>query len=109
MRRDMAGSFMRRFFPLFFLGPAGARAGDVEIRGRVVDEGGKPVAGATVDYSWRANGAGRDRDGKGLNLSKEENVKLFWSHLGEMMQMKYPAEVRSGPDGRFTLKMPEIF
>ena len=35
-----------------------------EIRGRVVDDKGLPVAKAVVADFWRANGTGKDRDGK---------------------------------------------
>ena len=42
------------------------------------------MADAAVDYSWRANGPIPGADGKKLDLSKEEDVKLYWSHLGEM-------------------------
>ncbi len=80
---------------------------DREIRGSVIDEAGKPIADATVDYFWRANGSGRDRDGKPLDLSKRENVKIFWDHLGEM-EHTGNQEFKTGPDGRFSLRMPEI-
>jgi len=86
----------------------GARASEQrEIRGCVIDEAGNPVAGAAVDFFWRANGSGRDRDGKPLDLTKDENVKIFWGHLGEMEPTSTRA-VRTGPDGQFSLKMSEI-
>jgi hypothetical protein len=94
---------------VLLIGIAGARADDVEISGRVVDEAGRPVVGAAVDYSWRANGPGTDRDGKRLDVSKEENARLFWGHVGEMMPAHHPEEVRSRRDGRFNLKIPQIF
>jgi protocatechuate 3,4-dioxygenase beta subunit len=42
----------------------GARADEPrQVRGWVVDETGRPVAGAAVGYFWRANGSATDRDG----------------------------------------------
>ncbi len=75
-----------------------------EIRGRVVDEAGRPVAGAAVGCFWRANGPARDRDGKPYDLKKEENVKLFWGQLGEMEPFARTQPIPAGSDGRFTIK-----
>ncbi len=86
---------------------AGARtiAAERQIHGRVVDQAGRPVAGAGVSYFWRANGTGRDKDGRWLDMQKEENVKLFWGHLGEMEPTGRPKPIKTGDDGRFTLTM----
>src|SRR5580693_5811153 len=78
---------------------ATARAGDIEVRGRVVDEAGKPVADAAVDYFWRANGSGRGGDGKFLDMKVESNIKLLWANVGKMEPM-HP-DAKTGPDGRF--------
>lgn len=75
-----------------------------EVRGQVVDEAGMPVAGASVGCFWRANGSGRDRDGKPYDLTKEENVRLLWGHLGEMEPTGQPQPMPAGPDGRFSIK-----
>lgn len=94
---------------ILFAFNSGARGSDQrEIRGRVVDEACKPVAGVAVDCFWRANGSGRDRDGRPLDLAKKENVTLFWSNLGEMAPTQSPG-VTTGADGRFTLKVSEIY
>jgi thiol-disulfide isomerase/thioredoxin len=108
MRCITLDSFFCRFLPLLLVTLPETWAGDFEIRGRVVDEAGVPVAGACVDYFWRANGSGTGSDGKTLDLTKEENVRLFWSHLGEM-ESAHPVEAKTGADGRFSLKMPEIY
>ncbi|MHB1561713.1 MAG: peroxiredoxin family protein [Isosphaeraceae bacterium] len=79
------------------------------VRGRVVDEAGRPVADAAVGCFWRANGPARDRDGKPYDLTKPENVKLFWGHLGEMEPVARAQPARSGSDGRFTVKDPAPF
>ena len=39
-----------------------------QIRGKVVDQSGQAVADAVAGDFWRANGTGKDRDGKLLNL-----------------------------------------
>ena len=84
----------------------GTRASELrEIRGRVVDERGQPVADAVVDDFWRANGTGKDRDGKIVDLKIEENVKKFWGHLGEM-EPSDPRVASTGSDGRFTILIP---
>jgi len=75
-----------------------------EVRGRVVDESGRPVANAAVGCFWRANGSGRDRDGKTYDLTKEENVRLIWGHLGDMEPTGRPQPIRAGSDGRFSIK-----
>lgn len=84
---------------------SGVRANESgEVRGRVVDEAGRPVADAAVGCFWRANGSARDRDGKPYDLTREENVRLFWGHLGEMEPTGQPQPIRAGSDGRFSIK-----
>ena len=78
------------------------------ICGRVVDEEGKPVAGASIGHYWRANGSGRDATGKLLDLSTVENQIEFWGHLGQMEVFRAEA-VKSGPDGRFSVDVPAAF
>ena len=85
-----------------------AVSAEIPVRGRIVDESGAPVVGAAVGYYWRANGSGRDKDGKVLDLSRSENVKEFWAHLGEMVPAG-DAPCVSGPDGRFELKTPDAY
>ena len=60
-----------------------------------------------VSYFWRANGSGKDQNGKPLDLAKEENVKIFWDHLGEMEPTGIQV-VKTGPDGRFRSKCPTV-
>jgi thiol-disulfide isomerase/thioredoxin len=94
--------------PLLLLA-AGARGEDVrEIRGRVLDERGRPVAGVDVAAFWRANGTGKGRDGKSLDLKVPANVREFWSHLGEMEPVgSSPRTARTGDDGLFAVKLQE--
>ena len=80
-----------------------------EICGRVVDETGMPVADASVGCFWRANGSGRDRDGKPYDLTNEENVKLFWGHLGEMEPTGRSQPMRAGSDGWFSIENPDPY
>jgi len=70
-----------------------------EIRGRVVDEAGKPVADAAVGCFWRANGSGWGRDGKPF-----KDARLFWGQLGEMEPGGLPRPTPAGSDGRFLIK-----
>jgi hypothetical protein len=77
-----------------------------EIRGRVVDDKGQPVAGAAVGDFWRANGTGKDRDGKYLDVKIKENVKKFWGQLGEMEPLSRQQVTTTGSDGRFTVVIP---
>lgn len=52
---------------LFGLADAACADGEREVRGRVVDVYGKPVAGADVTPHWRANGPLNDQNGKPYN------------------------------------------
>jgi protocatechuate 3,4-dioxygenase beta subunit len=57
---------------------SGVRANEPsEVRGRVVDEAGMPVADAAVGCFWRANGSSRDRDGKPYDLTKTPHSALW--------------------------------
>jgi thiol-disulfide isomerase/thioredoxin len=96
-------------FLILFLANNRAIAADRQIRGRVVDSANRPVAGAGVSHSWRANGTGRDKNGKWLDLTKEENVRIFWSHLGEMEPIGRPEPVPTGDDGQFSLTMSDSY
>ena len=60
------------------------RAEDWQVRGRVVDEAGRPVAGATVAYFWSANGTGKRADGTPLDVTKDDELRELWAHEGEM-------------------------
>ena len=77
-----------------------------EIRGRVLDDKGLPVAKAVVADFWRANGTGKDRDGKYFDLKIEGNVKKFWGQLGAMEPSGQPQVATTGSDGRFTVTIP---
>lgn len=64
-----------------------------QIRGRVVDQAGMPVAGATVGHFWRANGSGYHRDGKPFDSSKAENVRLIWGNVGARASRSTPTPI----------------
>jgi hypothetical protein len=83
--------------------------GPREIRRRVVDRAGRPVAGAAVGHFWRANGSSWDRDGKPYDVSKPENVRLIWGNLGVMEPSGPRQSIRTGSDGRFTIKDPSPY
>jgi thiol-disulfide isomerase/thioredoxin len=72
-----------------------------EVRGRVVDERGSPVAAADVSYFWRANGPYYDDHGKPIERSDAELRK---EPIGEMAPLgDKPA--KTGRDGRFVLSI----
>jgi len=75
-----------RLLCLFIVFWSGAivAADDWQLRGRVVDEAGRPVAGATVDHQWRANGTQKRADGTPLDLSNDEDVQTLWGKVGQM-------------------------
>ncbi len=75
-----------------------------EVRGRVVDEGGTPVAAVDVSYTWRANGPYYDDNGKPIERSGAAAQKAFWDRVGEMAPLgDKPA--KTGRDGRFVLSV----
>ena len=76
-----------------------------EVRGRVVDENGAPVAGADVSYTWRANGPYYDDNGKPIQSSGGGASN---DHVGEMAPLgDKPA--KTGPSGQFVLNVPTGF
>lgn len=84
-----------------------AQAGEWEIRGRVIDEVGKPIPDATVSHFWSGNGTGKHPDGTPLDLSKEEELQTFWGHLGQM-EPRSQSAVTTGSDGSFSTKISDI-
>ena len=85
-----------------------ARGADREVRGRVIDEAGRPVAGASVAPFWRANGPVAAPGGRRYNLKKEEDVRAFWGSLGRMEPSTLDPVVTEA-DGRFSIKDFDIF
>ncbi|HUY88550.1 MAG TPA: redoxin domain-containing protein [Pirellulales bacterium] len=75
------------------------------VYGRVVDDQGKPVAGASVCWYWRANGSGRDAKRQVRDLSTIENQKEYWGRLGQM-DVASADEVKSADDGTFSINVP---
>ena len=73
------------------------------IKGRVVDESGRPVAGVDVATYWSSNGTQRGADGRELDLSKPDELAQFWGHLGRMEPIS-DNKVVTGPDGVFAVK-----
>jgi hypothetical protein len=77
-----------------------ANAEDWLLRGRVVDENGRPVSGAAVDQYWRSNGKQVRADGSPLELNNAEELKLFHGSLGQMEPLQGAA---TAADGSFML------
>ena len=44
-----------------------------------------------------------------VDLTKKENVRLLWGHLGEMEPADGPQPIRTGSDGRFSIKDPDPY
>src|SRR5436305_3161060 len=85
---------------LIMTAAAATDAEDWLLRGRVVDESGRPVSGAVVDHYWRSNGKQARADGTALDLNKPDELKLFHSCLGQMEPLR---GVTTSADGSFTL------
>ncbi len=75
------------------------------ITGRIVDEQGRPVADAAIDFFWSADGpmllGGKPRD-----LSTAEAEKLYSTQIG---QMEPVVNTTSDVDGRFSLETRGAF
>lgn len=76
-----------------------------EIRGRVIDAAGRPVADADVATFWSANGLPRDQF-EALVKNIEENVHEIWSREGDM-QPRGEAPARTDGNGEFAIKCRE--
>lgn len=78
------------------------------VYGRIVDDQGNPVAGASVCWYWRANGSGRDAKRQVLDVSTRENLKEYWGRLGQM-EVAGAEEVKSAENGKFSINVPGAF
>jgi len=80
-----------------------------EVRGQVIDENGKPVAGADVTNWWNANGPPMlmDKNGKPYDADTMEGKAAISAELGKMFPWGLkPA--KTGPDGRFSITVSEF-
>jgi protocatechuate 3,4-dioxygenase beta subunit/peroxiredoxin len=87
------------------LGPASA-AEPRSITGRIVDDKGRPIAEAAIDFFWSANGRLLDAEGKPRDPSSEEAQKQYWSQFGRMEPV---LTTTSHADGRFSLQARGTF
>jgi hypothetical protein len=77
-----------------------------EVHGRVVDQSGQPVAGATVASYWSGNGKRLHDDGSPLDPSKnKEDMRLFWQHEGEMQPNSQTRTTQTDAQGSFTVNI----
>jgi peroxiredoxin len=80
-----------------------AARGD-EVRGRVVDDKGQPVAGVDVSYFWTANGPLNGKKGTPYDVETEEGRKFVLANHGKMFPLgdiQNPTRTRA--DGRFAI------
>jgi thiol-disulfide isomerase/thioredoxin len=93
---------------LFVLTASAIAANDTRtVTGRVLDADGHPVAGASIDYYWRANGPAKHADGTPLDPEhNQDDNKLFWANEGVMAAHR---DSTSDRDGRFSIEMSTRF
>jgi hypothetical protein len=88
---------------VLILGDWAAAADELpELHGRVVDEHGRPAAGAALSFAWDANGFSLDELLKAEKEKGADRTK-FALNEGRMEPLGRPAW--SGPDGRFSVKL----
>jgi hypothetical protein len=86
---------------LFLLAASASSAESRKITGNIVDQQGRPVANAAIDFLWSANGPLLDAKGKPRDLSSEEAKKRYWSQFGRMEPV---VKTISRADGGFSLQ-----
>ncbi len=84
-----------------------AGAGEWNVRGRVVDEAGKPVADATIASFWLGNGKRLHADGTPLVLGNQEDMPAYWQHIGEMEPVDADHSAVTDSAGRFTFALQQ--
>jgi hypothetical protein len=75
--------------------------GSTEVRGRLVDAQGEPVANVDVSYYWHADGP---LNGAGGSEARRQSLIANYGHMFPLGDLKRPA--RSGADGRFSIGVP---
>jgi hypothetical protein len=75
----------------------------IRVTGHVLDESGRPVASATVADFWSANGTGKRPDGKPLDLKIDKEMRICWSHVGEM-EPRVSMPALTAADGSFSFE-----
>ena len=89
---------------LFLLCPVASSADEPkQVGGRVLDEAGRPVAGASVSACWAANGLNWDQV---VALGNKEPEKL-WQNEGKMEPWGDVRPVVTDADGQFSIPAPK--
>ena len=85
---------------------AAVSADEREVHGRVVDQAGQPIAGATVASFWYSNGKHLHDDGSPLDPAKnKQDAQLFWQHEGEMEPSSQTQTTQTDAQGSFTVNI----
>jgi len=95
---------IRSSIVLLFIANLAQASETCEVRGQVIDENGKPVAGADVAYWWNANGPPMlmDKNGKLYDADTAEGKAAISAKLGKMFPWG-PKPAKTGSDGRFSI------
>src|SRR5262245_8304875 len=81
-------------------------ADDWNVRGKVVDEKGQPVADASVCNFWLGNGKRLKADGTPLKFGDASvDPHDYWGHIGEMEPVGDETSTVSQGDGSFAVKV----
>lgn len=77
-----------------------------EIRGRVLDQNGKPVANVDVSFAWSANGPPNGKNGNLYDFETAAGRKFKLDNHGKMFPLgdiEHPTRTRA--DGRFSINL----
>ena len=85
----------------------GTFADDWNVRGKVVDEQGQPVAAATISDFWSGNGKRTRADGTQVKfpLNDKSDLRVLSSNIGEMEAFSRESFAIANADGSFVFRL----